>query len=116
MENILIINAEKSYKWSYNPLIIPFIPAFKLTKKKLLSLKDTLNIKYIKSEEHGHCDILDPLWSDIMHKTIAKGVENREYNNLQLYYIWVTNEINNFLLEGENINNYVPCSYEYKSE
>ena len=112
LEDLLIITAEKSYKWSLNPFIIPFIPAFRLNMKKLLSLKSNLNIKYIESEEHGHCDILDPLWSDLMHGTIAKGTNNREYKNLQMYHIWLTQQIHNFIFKDENENNYLPCNYE----
>ena len=56
--------------------------------KKLLSLKSDLNVEYIESEEHGHCDVLDPLWSDLMHGTIAKGVDNRDYKNLLLWALF----------------------------
>ena len=112
LKDLLIITAEKSYKWSLDPFIIPFIPAFRLNTKKLLTLKSDLNIEYIKSEEHGHCDLLDPLWSDLMHTTIAKGIENREYKNLKLYYLWLTQQINNYILRHENDNNYSPCSAE----
>lgn len=112
LKNLLIITAEKSYKWSLDPLIIPFIPIFRLNMKKLLSVKSDLNIEYIKSEDHGHCDVLDPLWGDLMHGTIAKGVDNREYKNIELYYIWLCEEIHNFINKYENENNYSPCSFE----
>ncbi len=112
LKNLLIISAEKSYKWSIDPFIIPFIPAFRLNMKKLLSLKNDLNVEYIESEEHGHCDILDPLWADLMHGTIAKGVNNRDYKNLQLYHIWLTEQIHNYIFQYKNENNYSPCSVE----
>ena len=116
LKDLLIITAEKSYKWSLDPFIIPFIPAFRLNIKNLLSLKSDLNIEYIKSEEHGHCDILDPLWADLMHGTIAKGVDNRDYKNLKLYHIWLAKQIHNFIFKDENENNYAPCDYENHSE
>lgn len=114
LKNLLIISAEKSYKWSLDPFIIPFIPAFRLNIKKLLELKSDLNIEYIESAIHGHCDILDPFWSNPMHSTIAKGVDNRDYNNLHIYHTWLTLQIHKFILrdENENENNYAPCDYE----
>ena len=36
LKDLLIITAEKSYKWSLDPFIVPFIPAFRLNMKKLL--------------------------------------------------------------------------------
>lgn len=116
LKDLLIITAEKSYKWSLDPFILPFIPAFRLDMKKLLSLKSDLNVEYIESEEHGHCDLLDPLWADLMHGTIAKGVDNRDYKNLQLYHVWLTQQVHNFIFRDENENNYTPCSYEDPSE
>ena len=112
LKDLLIITAEKSYKWSIDPFIIPFVPAFRLNIKKLLYLKSDLNIEYIESEEHGHCDILDSLWADLMHGTIAKGVDNRDYKNLHLYHNWLTQQIHNFIFRDENENNYSPCSFE----
>tara|TARA_Y100000741_G_scaffold53322_1_gene36689 strand:- start:2298 stop:3119 length:822 start_codon:yes stop_codon:yes gene_type:complete len=116
LKDLLIITAEKSYKWSLDPFTIPFIPAFRLNIKELLKLKSDLNIEYIESEEHGHCDILDPFWSDQMHLTISKGVENREYKNLQIYHTWLAQQIHNFIFRDENENNYTPCDYEDHSE
>lgn len=112
LENLLIITAEKSYKWSFDPLIIPFIPVFRLNVKKLLDLKNDIKIEYIKSEDYGHCDVLDSLWGDLMHGTIAKGFDNRDYKNIELYHIWLSEEIHNFINKDENENNYSPCSFE----
>ena len=116
LKDLLIITAEKSYKWSLDPFIIPFIPAFRLDIKNLLSLNSDLNVEFIESEEHGHCDILDPLWADLMHGTISKGVDNRDYKNLKLYHSWLTQQIHNFIFRDENENNYAPCDYEDHSE
>jgi len=114
LKDLLIITAEKSYKWSIDPFIIPFVPAFRLNTKKLLRLKSDLNIQYIQSEEHGHCDILDPFWSNPMHATIAKGIDNRDYKNLQIYHTWLTQQIHYFIFKDEN--NLTPCDYEDHSE
>lgn len=110
LKDLLIISAQKSYKWSLDPFIIPFIPAFRLDIKNLLSLKSDLNIEFIESAQHGHCDILDPLWADLMHGTISKGVDNRDYKNLKLYHSWLTQHIHNFIFRNEK--NYLHCDYE----
>lgn len=34
---------------------------------------------------YGHCDILDNKWSNIMHKSIAEGIENRDDLTLRTY-------------------------------
>tara|TARA_B100001769_G_scaffold129430_1_gene101072 strand:- start:624 stop:1427 length:804 start_codon:yes stop_codon:yes gene_type:complete len=106
LNDLLIITAEKSYKWSLDPFYTPFIFAFRLNIQNLLKLKSDLNIEYIESDEHGHCDILDPLWADPMHSTIARGTENRDYKNLQKYHIWLTQQIHNFIYRDDNDNNY----------
>ena len=111
LNHLLIITAEKSYQWSLAPICFPFIPAFRLDIKKLLNLKSDLNIKYIEAELHGHCDVLDPMWSDIMHETIAKGHDDRSYKNLLEYHNWLAREIHSFIYKDET-----PCDYEDQSE
>ena len=116
LKDLLIITAEKSYQWSLAPICFPFIPAFRLDIMKLLNLKSDLNIQYIEAEQHGHCDILDPMWADIMHQTISKGHYNRTYANLYSYHNWLAQQIHNFIYYDENDSNYTPYTLEQRAD
>lgn len=92
LDNVLIINAEKSYKWNLLPPFIPFIPLFKLNYNDLIIDKN--KIKVITIKNFGHCDIINRPWRDIMHYTrISLGNNNRDnitisgYHNLIKEYI-----------------------------
>lgn len=90
----LIIKADKSYKWKFEgmnpiPKKAPFIPAFEM-KSELFE-----NPEIITMEGYGHCDILDPLWSNVMHNSIAEGTEDRD--SIDKYKDTLVEEINNFI-------------------
>lgn len=92
--NTLIIKADKSYKWKFEgmnpiPKKAPFIPAFEM-KEDLFK-----NAEVITMEGYGHCDILDPLWSNVMHNSVAEGADNRE--SIDKYKDTLVEEINNFI-------------------
>lgn len=86
MDNVLIIKAEKSYKWSMSntnknilsiPKIkIPFIPVGRLNEN-MFDNKTSIVIK-----EFGHCDILDQPYSNMMHESFAEGIEDRKLTNI----------------------------------
>ena len=98
LEDVLILNAEKSYKGSIFPKIsIPFIPAFALDIKKFKQKNPNVNVEKIKAEDYGHSDVLDLLWSDLMHSTISKGNDNRDKENLDIYHDWLASQIYNFV-------------------
>ena len=98
LEDVLILNAEKSYKGSIFPKIsIPFIPAFALDIKKFKQKNPNVNVEKIKAEDYGHSDVSDLLWSDLMHATISKGNENRDKENLDSYHDWLASQIYNFV-------------------
>jgi len=100
LEKILILNAEKSYKWSLFPKFeIPFIPGFALDTKKLQNINSDLILEKINAENYGHSDILDSLWSDLMHATISKGHDNRSNANFVEYHNWLSEQIYNFVNE-----------------
>ena len=101
LDNILFLNAKKSYEFSLFPLRIPFIPAFKLEEENLDIFRDT-QIQKMEAEEFGHCDILNTLWSDIMHKTISEGHNNRDEEELSNYHKWVSLIISTFISDNEN--------------
>lgn len=92
LDNILIINAEYSYKWNIFPPFIPFIPLFKISPDDLIIDKN--KIKIITIDKFGHSDLINNPWRDIMHYTrISLGNNNRDnitiagYHNLIKEYI-----------------------------
>ena len=100
LEKILILNAEKSYKWSLFPKFeIPFIPGFALDTKKLQNINSDLILEKINAQNYGHSDILDSLWSDLMHATISKGHDDRSNENFVEYHNWLSEQIYNFVNE-----------------
>lgn len=98
MNNILFLNARKSYEWRFNPFTIPFIPGFKLKEEDIIN--DDCIITKIEANDYGHSDILDNLWSDLMHGTISKGYETRDEEKLTEYRMWLASIIYNFILNG----------------
>ena len=97
IDSALFLNAGKSYKFTYNPPGVAFIPFLSL-KKENLDVKT--NIKYIELEanNYGHCDILDSKYSNIMHATrISVGFSDRSLSKLDRYHKWLSDVINNFI-------------------
>ena len=93
--NTLIIKAEKSYKWTFEginpiPKKAPFIPAFEM-KSDIFGD----NVELVKMKDYGHCDILDPVWSNIMHNSFAEGNNDRE--SINLYKDELISIINDFI-------------------
>ena len=85
LEKVIIINAEKSYKWSILPPFFPFIP-FLSIRESNLNLK---NDKIVKTEirEFGHCDIINYPWNNFMHYIrISVGNYNRSDNVMKKYH------------------------------
>jgi len=92
VDSVLFLNAKKSYLWSLTYPQFPFIPSFKIDEHNLISSE-----KYsIEALEYGHCDILNKQFSDVMHKTVSKGYNDRE-SYLDIYHEWLSNIINTYL-------------------
>ncbi len=90
LEGILILNAEKSYKWSIFPPFLPFIPVFKMLDKDLNI--DKSKISKITIKNYGHSDIINQPWRDLMHYSrLSLGGINRSniefYHNILFFYI-----------------------------
>lgn len=100
IKDLLIINAKKSYEWKVFPPTIPFVPAFKMETDKIT--KDNVNVNLIEAENFGHSDILNPMWSDIMHKTISKGSDDRDETILDEYHDWLANTISTFIYNSQD--------------
>lgn len=106
IKDILLLNAEKSYDWSFYPSFnIPFIPGFSINKNDIIKISENINVKLVKANEYGHTDILNPIYSDFMHKTISKGNEERDEEKMYNYYIWIAEEIHKFLNPVSIIDN-----------
>lgn len=120
--DVLVIKAEKSYKWSFDKLRknmllipsikIPFIPLGKLDTD-VFKNKTELVIK-----DFGHCDILDQPYNNYMHTSFSEGNENREL--LPLYKSKLVEIINLFInnnLNEETLNStLVDAGIEYSIE
>jgi len=98
LDEILILNAGKSYKGSLFPKFeIPFIPAFGVNVKKLEQSNPSLSVTVETAENYGHSDVLDTIWSDLMHSTLSKGNDIREQEVLDEYLDWLAQQIYNFV-------------------
>lgn len=96
IDQILMLNAGKAYKWTFDPPGIPFIPFFSISKNNLICNQNCIT-KKITAENYGHCDILDVPYSNLMHNTrLSVGFKNRsKYNNIR-YHQWLASVINYF--------------------
>lgn len=99
LRDLLIITADKSYEWSVMPFKVPFIPAFRLDTKDIGKKNPDVNIKYVNAYDNGHTDVLDSLWSDLMHSTFSKGTEDRSEQNLNRYRKFLVDEIHKFICD-----------------
>ena len=94
LDKIIIINAEKSYKWSYIPPFVPFIPFFKINLNDLNIDKN--NVQIITVKDYGHSDIINNPYRDIMHYSrISLG--NNKRNQIRKYHKFLSNVIKYFI-------------------
>lgn len=101
LNKILIINAEKSYKWSYIPPFIPFIPFFKLDLDDININKHKITVITVK--DYGHSDIINKPWRDIMHYSrLSVGYNKRD--NINKYHKFLSNVISQFINIKQNTN------------
>lgn len=91
LEMLMFLNAEKSYKLTFTPPALPFIP-FLSVKPDILRLKDTCKIIQKEATNFGHSDILDLHYSNIMHGArVSVGHQNRSYSKMEEYHKWLVN-------------------------
>tara|TARA_B110000285_G_scaffold34102_2_gene36140 strand:- start:3603 stop:4337 length:735 start_codon:yes stop_codon:yes gene_type:complete len=78
--NVLFITAEKSYKITFDPFGLPFIPGFvKLNNESIICNN---SIKYYIYPNNGHTDILNKNLSNFMHYSRASvGDKQRNVYN-----------------------------------
>lgn len=78
-KSLSFIRAMKSYKITFDPFGLPFIPIFKLTDENLdIDSDNELDIWKLDIQNYGHSDILNKPLSDFMHNTrLSVGNKNR---------------------------------------
>ena len=135
LSDILVLNAKKSYfqelklpsfqelyktndsqlVYEWNTLLdnfqlpafrLPFIPLFALNLNKLQKINKKVNIEKLLADDYGHSDVLDTLWSDLMHSTLSEGSEKRDQETLDSYHDWLAEQIYLFL-NKENTTNQI---------
>lgn len=100
LNNLIIINAEKSYKWSYIPPFVPFIPFLKVDIDDININKN--KIKIVKCNDYGHSDIINNPWRDIMHYSRISIGYNKRYE-INKYHKFLSNIIKYFLYQEKEI-------------
>lgn len=102
VNEVLFLNARKSYTWDLLDKKFPFIPAFGIHRDTIKYKNDNVNEITIYAEDFGHTDILDEIWANNMHNTISRGTEDRSSENLNLYHKWLATIIYIFI-NKENV-------------
>ena len=100
VDDILFLNARKSYKWKWFPPKIPFIPFFGLNSNQV----KFENKQCIIAKEFGHSDILDYPWGNIMHQTFSEGLDNRDQSKIDDYHEWLTTVIAEYINTNEIVD------------
>ena len=96
LNNILIINAEKSYKWSLIPPFVPFIPFFRVNPSDINIDKN--KVKILTIHKYGHSDIIDKPYRDLMHYSRISVGHNKR-NNIEKYHKFLSNVIISYINE-----------------
>lgn len=84
--SLSFIHAMKSYKITFEPFGLPFIPIFKLTPENL-NVGNHMKPKIFDIDDYGHSDILNQPLSDFMHNTrMSVGNKNRGIQARKEYF------------------------------
>jgi len=97
---LMIIRAEKAYEGEN----LSFIPGFLELSIDKLWLANDCKIHAFDAEEYGHCDLLNPMYSNIIHqylRNICDGTSDRSYDNLYKYIDWLTSKIAALAYDGD---------------
>ena len=100
IEDILFLNARKSYKWKWFPPKVPFIPFFGLESSQV----GFKNKQCIIAKEFGHSDVLDYPWGNLMHQTFSEGLNNRDESKIDNYHEWLSTVISEYISTNELVD------------
>lgn len=95
VKNLMIVRAEKAYEGEN----LAFIPGFLELGADKLKLSDDCKVRVLDAEEYGHCDLLNPMYSNLIHqylRNICDGSANRSHDHLYQYIEWLTSQIAEF--------------------
>lgn len=118
IKELKTIRALRSTKWEpFGEKKIPFLLWFSADPKDLIDKEVQLTVDDFP--EHGHTDILDNQFADIMHNSISKGIEDRDLEKLDNYHREIATLISDFIVEDDEIvevsfveEELTPCSNE----
>ena len=110
-ESLSFIHAMKSYKITFDPFGLPFIPIFKLTTENLnigemdelgefseLDKIGKIELWELEISNYGHSDILNQPLADFMHKTrLSVGNKNRGVEAKKAYFDTILSFIETFI-------------------
>jgi len=99
VEKIDLIYADKSYKGSFIPFKVPFVPSIFSLRIKDFNFK---NVDSYSFEDYGHCDILDYPWGKLMNNLICEGVEERNEIKIKEYHNEIATHIYNSIMDFSN--------------
>lgn len=101
IKSVMFIQAMKSYKPSYKPFGLPFIPSFLRLQRENIQINDDSEVQIVEYEQYGHSDILNPQISNFMHfSRITVGHENRTLQHLYDYHTKVSILLNRFFIDN----------------
>lgn len=100
IKELKTIRALRSTKWEpFGEKKVPFLLWFSAEPKDLVNKEVELTIDDFP--EHGHTDILDSQFADIMHNSISKGVDDRDLEKLDSYHQELATLISDFIVEND---------------
>lgn len=103
LENVLFINAEKSYKWSIFPPFLPFIPILRITPDDLIIDREKIDMITVK--DYGHSDIINNPYRNLMHYSrISRGVNNRCKKYINAYHNFIIKQICDLISKVNNFD------------
>ena len=93
INKLLFVIAKKSYDGKPT-----FIPSYFSLNEDSFHLNRDCNVETIESEDHGHCDILNPVYSNLMYNSkICDGNDDRKPSTSNEYHKWIANNVYNFV-------------------
>lgn len=93
IDDVLFIMAAKSYAGKPT-----FIPAYFALDEDSFIFAKNASVKTVEYAEHGHCDILNNIYSNMMFRIkICDGLDSRKPSLLNDYHINVANDIADFI-------------------